>query len=74
MKLELLNWATPFKIHTPPVENFGKYLTGGCEFSNTLTCFVRILWNMLIAQGVNILFGKELIYLKFTLPPVVRVS
>ena len=29
-------WATPFKIHTPPVEDFGKVYHGGV-FSNIRT-------------------------------------
>ena len=31
-------WVTPFKIHTPPVEDFGKSVPHGeCEFSNVPT-------------------------------------
>ena len=27
-----MQWATPFKIHTPPVENFGKCTMGSVNF------------------------------------------
>ena len=33
----VMKWVTPFKIHTPPVEDFGKYTTGECEISNAPT-------------------------------------
>ena len=32
-----LKWATPFKFHTPPVEDFRKVFTKGCEFLNAPT-------------------------------------
>ena len=65
-----LYWATPFEIHTPPVEDFGKvYRRWECEFSNApIFC---IIFRLGLLQRVFIFYSEkpnELLYLKFRFP------
>ena len=60
------HWATPFKIHTPPVEDF--ILHWECEFSNALPSVG--FFNKVYHRGSKyfIEMPNELIYLELTLP------
>ena len=62
-------WATPFKIHTPPVEDFEKLYHRGVwifKYSYLLCDFETGL-----SQGEQMFYlevPKELIFLEFSLP------
>ena len=58
----MVYWATPFKIHAPPVEDFEKvYHKGGMNFQ------MHPPYGF-ITEGVNLEMPNELIYLEFMVP------
>ena len=38
MVVVVIEWATPFKIHKPPVEDFGKVYRRECELEDLEKC------------------------------------
>ena len=51
----LLNWAAPFKIDTPPVEDFGKVHQRGVGILNC-THPLSDFYIRFIREGINIVF------------------
>ena len=59
----IIYWATPFEIHTSPVEDFGKvYHRGECKFSNAPTfCVIfksGLSQSKYFIENLRVLSGK----------------